>query len=363
MATARRRPHPALIERLLAAPAAFDFFQAVRVLELETAARAPGGAARALDLDRPPSELGLRFRAATSLAFPVHALAAARAVESAGDGVSGFELEVACLGLIGAAGTLPRHYTVALLERLQLKDPTLREFLDLLQHRTLVLFYRAGCKYRIASAHEAPVARTNAAADPVLEIFLSLIGLGARAAAAEVDPLLAALAHHSGHFANRRRSAEGLRAMLSGLLRCSVRVEQFLGEWVELDLRSRSRLGRGAGPGAQARLGEETTLGTRVWTVDSRVRVVAGPLDRQRFCELWPGSPKLRLLEQLTHAYLGPLIDFEFVWELAANAPAIQRLGSDQRLGRDAWLGWSDVARADVRVASPPGQNRAPSRS
>jgi type VI secretion system protein ImpH len=363
MGPASRRPDPALIERLIEAPAAFDFFQALHLLELETAARDSAGPARqALDLDRPPAELGLRFRVLPSLAFPVQPIAAVRRLARDETTDGGFELDIACLGLIGPAGTLPKHYTAALLERLHLKDATLREFLDLLQHRSVVLFYRAGCKYRVARAIGCG-SRAESAGDPLLDTLLSLVGRAAAAPQRDSVLDLRTLAHHSGLFADRRRSAEGLRSMLSGMLGCSVRVEQFLGEWVELDERARSRLGRSAGPGTQARLGEETTLGTRVWTVDSRVRVVAGPLDRRRFCELWPGSPKLRLLETLTRAYLGPLIDCTFTWELAPNAPAIQRLGSDQRLGRDAWLGWSDVARAELRVASPPGQNRVPSRS
>jgi predicted component of type VI protein secretion system len=86
-------------------------------------------------------------------------------------------------------------------------------------------------------------------------------------------------------------------------------------------------------------------------------------MDRRRFRELWPGSPRLAFLKALVRSYLGPLLDCELVWELEPSAPAIVRLGGEERLGRDCWLGWSDVSRADMRVASPPGTIKPPGRS
>jgi type VI secretion system protein ImpH len=350
MATKKRKPDPALIERLVREPAAFDFFQAVHLLEQQAAVRTRGK--KPVGFDHPPSEVAVRFRSAPSLAFPVHPIVEVKDVTE--EGGAGYEVLVSFLGLVGPAGTLPRHYTESLLERLHIKDAALRDFLDGLQHRTTALFFRAWRKYRMPAAY-THTRRERGDLDPILGALASLVGRGTRQRSEPFGANEMARVHHAGHFADRRRSAEGLRAMLKGLLRCEVQVDQFVGEWVELDRAAQSRLGDGPGPGMRARLGDESVLGARVWSVDARVRVVAGPMDRERFRELWPGSPKLVFLQGLVRAYLGPLLDCSFVWRLSESAPAAVGLGSDQRLGRDCWLGWSRIERADMQVSSPPG--------
>jgi type VI secretion system protein ImpH len=194
----------------------------------------------------------------------------------------------------------------------------------------------------------------------VLTALLGLVGVLPRPRAKPLGAGELAQVHHAGLFADQRRSASALRGMLGGLLGSPVRLEQFVGQWVALDPGARSRLGDGPGAGLPARLGEESVLGARVWCVDARIRVVAGPLDRARFRELWPGGERVRFLWELLRTYLGPLIECDLVWELAPDAPAAARLGGDQRLGRDAWLGWSEFGRPDTRVPSPPWHNPRP---
>ena len=45
---------------------------------------------------------------------------------------------------------MPRHYTELLLQRIREKDFSLRDFLDLFNHRLTSLFYRAWEKYSLA---------------------------------------------------------------------------------------------------------------------------------------------------------------------------------------------------------------------
>ena len=356
MGTAKRNAHPALIAELLREPGGFDFLRAVQVLEAQRTARQPGADGELVGFDRPPSETGLRFGSSASLAFPAKSIASVRARE--GPGETAYDVAVSFLGLVGPAGTLPVHYTETVLQRLHAKDASLGDFLDAFQDRGIALFYRAWKKYRLPLAF-ASSDPARGKLDPVLNAILALLGLLPRARAKPVHAIELAQAHHAGLFADRRRSAAGLRAMLRGLLRCEVAVEEFVGQWIDLDRAAWSRLGDGEG-GAPARLGDESVLGARVWSVDARVRVVAGPLDRARFRELWPGGAPVRFLWQLVRAYLGPLIECELVWQLAPDAPAAQHLGSDQRLGRDAWLGWGGNAAPDTRVASPPWHNSRP---
>jgi type VI secretion system protein ImpH len=354
MGTPERKPHPALIERLLREPGAFEFFRAVQLLEqsVHTGTRRR---ARPVGHDHPAGEAGVGFRAAPALAFPTRPVVA---VQPRDDGAH--DVLVSFLGLVGPAGVLPAHYTETVLQRAHSKDFSPRDFIDVLQDRSIAFFYRVWKKYRLPVAYAGKEAAASES-DPITTALLALAGILPRSRGEALAGEELAQIHHAGLFSDRRRSAHGLRAMLRGLLGCEVAVEQFVGQWIDLDPDARSRLG-GSGSGVQARLGEETVLGARVWSVDARIRVVAGPLDRARFRELWPGGAPVRLLWGVLRAYLGPLIECDLVWKLAPDAPVPMALGGDQRLGRDAWLGWSEFGGPDLRVGSPPWHNPRPGR-
>ena len=148
MAAQGRRSPAAVIEQLRAEPEGFAFFQAVRLLEAQAAReeRRPVGE------DHAPERESVRFRSAPSLAFPRSEV---RGLSRGGADARPLELEVAFFGLIGPLGTLPAHYNELVLERLRLRDTTLRDFLDLFHHRALSFFYRAWRKYRLPFAFEA----------------------------------------------------------------------------------------------------------------------------------------------------------------------------------------------------------------
>ncbi len=350
MGTAKRQPHPALIELLLREPATFDFARAVAVLEAHVARRRRRRTPRQVGHDHSPAEVGLAFRAALTLAFPARPIAA---IEERGEGDEAlYEVRVSFVGLAGTSGTLPTHYTEMALRREHAKDASLRDFLAALEGRTVAFFYRAARKYRLEAGLDA-AEHERGHVDPALGAVLALVGLLPRPRERAVLAAELAQAHFAGLFSNRRRSAHGLRTLVAELLGVPAAVEGFVGRWIELDRDAQSRLGSGPGAGLTAQLGDVTALGARVWSVDSCVRVIVGPLDRARFRRLWPGGEPVAFLWRMLRAYLGPLIECELVWQLAPDAPAALRLGGDQQLGRDAWLGWGDPAGPDLRVVSP----------
>src|SRR5262249_6129600 len=105
--------------------------------------------------DQPPEREVVRFRARPSLGFPASTVSQIRP-PAARTGAEPLppELVVTFLGLTGASGVLPYHYTALLLRRVRLKDQALGDFLDLFHHRLLSLFYRAWEKYRLPFAYE-----------------------------------------------------------------------------------------------------------------------------------------------------------------------------------------------------------------
>ena len=190
MRAQKRRFEPPVIERLLREPWRFEFFQAVRVLELWLKRR--GRAPQALVADM------LRFRNSVSLGFPASQLEAIEPelrdleigmpfelpVDAAALGhaleegtLRRVHLTPAFMGLLGGHGVLPVHYTERIAEhqarhKNEEEDTGPRAFLDAFSNRSLALFYEAWRKYRLPLKYQLD------GQDAFLPLLLSLAGLG-----------------------------------------------------------------------------------------------------------------------------------------------------------------------------------------
>src|SRR5690606_10676423 len=128
-------------ERLFSAPLQFDFFQAVRLLELQSPQQRQVGATAS------PDEELVRFAAGMGTALLASSIADLRPSCEVQGVVRPREMTIAFLGLTGPSGALPSHYT-ELLWRLN-RDVRTREkqavraWFDLFNHRLISLFYRA----------------------------------------------------------------------------------------------------------------------------------------------------------------------------------------------------------------------------
>src|SRR5260370_38074939 len=123
--------------RLRQEPYAIRFFQAVRLLERLFPERKPVG--RFVN----PAEEVVHFAANPSLAFP------ASEIQSLGwNEKKPHQMTVNFHGLVGPVGALPQWYTGLVADRVRSGDRTLRDFLDIFNHRFLSLFYQASVKYR-----------------------------------------------------------------------------------------------------------------------------------------------------------------------------------------------------------------------
>jgi type VI secretion system protein ImpH len=352
-------PHsglPSVEERLFTEGYAFDFFQAVRVLERLAPDRQPVGRTG------PPGAETVRFRAYLSLGFPPSAL---YEVNRPTPDLPVPTMVVTFFGLTGPSGILPRHYTELLLgeerDRKGQEKRALRDWLDLFNHRLLALFYRAWEKYRFF----IPYARgefDRADPDPFTRCLLSLVGLGlpplrnrlrvsrwepdqegghARDLA-KIDDL--ALLHYSGFLSHRPRCAGSLEALLADYFQLPMRVQQFQGQWLVLDPTNQSRLGD---PDGNCDLGVNLVAGERVWDVQNKIRVRLGPLRYSRFAEFLPDrAPVSRhkaffLLVHLVRLYVGPELDIDVQLVLAAEDVPACHLEADAdgpRLGWNTWV-------------------------
>jgi type VI secretion system protein ImpH len=348
MAAADRRTSSGLSGRLLREPYRFEFFQAVRLLER----LARGRASQPVGGDEPPEREAVRLKAAPSLGFAPAAIDQVRPAPDGADAPP--EMVVSFLGLTGPSGALPHHYTTLLLRRARDKDHSLREFLDLFNHRAASLFHRAWEKYRLPAAYErANLDASVGETDPITQGLHCLVGLGAAGLRGRQEVDDEAFLFYGGHFSRDARPASALEEILEDYFRVPVRVQQFEERWLPLETGDRSYL---APPdereGLNCRLGEDFIVGDRVWDAQSKFRVRVGPLTYAQFRSLVPDGDGLRPLCELTRSYAGPELSFDVQTVLAAGQAPGCRLGGDgARLGWDSWVFAADApAEADDAV-------------
>jgi type VI secretion system protein ImpH len=282
-------------------------------------------------------------------------------------------------GLFGPMGPMPLHVTEYVRERQRsYGDATPQAFADIFQHRASLLFYRAW-------AQAQPVSHIDRPGDDAFGRWVGAIaGLG--------QPTLLGRDHvadhakrlHAGALARGPGNAEGLVHIVSQYFKVPVRLESYVGHWLQLDPAQRlalnrpasgvpagRRLGRataGAGGGSAAGsrqassgvvvpglLGQSAAAGSRVWDRQSRFRLHLGPLSLAQYESFLPGQPALLALRDWLRLYAGLGLSCEIRLILrGADVPAA-RLGCVEgdgdrgserdggrggvKLGRTSWLG------------------------
>jgi type VI secretion system protein ImpH len=324
------------LSALGAEPRRFRFDAAIRVLT------------RARRTDDPAA--AVRFRSPAGLVYPP-----AEIVDLRQQGDAPPDVTVGLMGLTGPSGVLPRYYSEVVTQTLRARSAALRDFVDLLAHRFVAFFARAGAKYRPARAAETAEQRGDPRHDPVRLVLLALTGYGTPYLTGRLAAGEEALLHYAGLFALRPRSAERLGAMVADWLGMQVEVIEFAGAWLSLPPDQRTRLAR---HGQWCRLGIDAAAGVRAWDPQARIVLRIGPLDLPGFQRLLPDRLALHRLVSLVRAYVGYELGFAVNPVLAArDVPPLRLDGTADpppRLGWNTWIpgpGGGFIARADAADA------------
>jgi type VI secretion system protein ImpH len=350
----KRRFEPAVIERLFAQPYRFQYFQAVRMIELWLRRRG-------MPDDGPLSNF-LRFSNSTSLAFPASEIeslqpeprpvapdSAALAAALRSSELRYVRLTPTFMGLLGSGGALPAHYTERVAAHvLAERDDGARAFLDTFSSRTLALFYEAWRKYRLALKY-------GGRKDGFLPLLLALAGMGQPALRGRLSGhgggvLDESLAYFTTALRQRPASSAQIARVLSEYFCQPVRAEQFIGRWYDVPPAQQTALGLG-----NATLGRGAMAGARVWQRDLRLRLVIGPLDMASYEAFLPGGPAARALAGMVTMFTGLSLEYEVQLVLRAADVCGSTLAAGRtaggRLGWDGFLvdGPQALDRADVR--------------
>jgi type VI secretion system protein ImpH len=276
-----------------------------------------------------------RFRTPPGLAYPpADILTIEQSVENRPHDVT-----TTVMGLTGISGVLPRVYTDVLTTTLRNRSAALHDFLDMLSHRLVAFFARAGAKYRINRCAEAAASASPPEPDRIADTLLAFTGYATphlvSRLAVGIDPLL----HYAGLFSGRPRSAEKLAALVSDWLGRKVEVVQFAGAWLSLVPDQQTALATGLKAGAWNRLGVDAAIGVRAWDLQARVVLRIGPLDRASFEALLPDRPGLQRLVSLVRAFLG--FEFGFAVNPVLASSEVPPLRLDRDADRPTRLGWN----------------------
>ncbi len=320
------------LARLAHKPQRFDFHQTLRRLEnLFRHSPRWGEAAR-------PSDEPIRFGQDPSLAFGASSLTAFTPPSEEAPG----RLDVAFFGLFGPHGALPLHLTEYARERIRHSgDHTFAGFVNLFNHRMLVLFHRAW-------AAAQPVVSLDRPESDRFQAYLAAVfghdftQPGATGTHSKLQ--------YAAHYANQTRHAAGLQSLIAHHFGLPTRIEEFVPCWLEIPDRSRFRLGVSA---EVSTLGRTAILGARVWRCDQKFRVVFGPISRTQFERLLPGGSALPRLVDMVRAYTGDEFDWDVRLELAEDETDQAQLSSGSRLAWNARLGSRAQGNSEHLIVHP----------
>jgi type VI secretion system protein ImpH len=304
-------------------PYLFEFFQAVRLMARIAPERPLVGG-----FNDPAAEV-VRFGANPDVAFPASEI---QSMELRGGRAP--LMRVNFMGLHGPQGVLPRTYCELVNDRIRARDTTLRDFLDLFNHRIISLFYQAWEKFHF----EIPYERGEL--DRFSHYVLALLGLATPGLQDRQDVADDSLLFYGGLLSMHSRSATGLRQVLEDYFSVGVEIEQFVGAWYPVEEESQCSLGESGGYSEQ--LGFGAVVGNETWDQQSRVRIQLGPLTLERYVDFLPGHEGHRQLRSLTRFYTGGESDVEIQLILRRQeVPVCELKPQDldgQQLGWTSWM-------------------------
>jgi len=319
VATEKRQTDTALKDRLFEEFYRFSFFKAVGLLEHLSPDKKPLGKTLV------PGEEAVRFSSKPGLSFPASDISK---IEQP-DTKKPVNMEVTFMGMVGPSGVLPHCYNEQVVERLLKKDRGLMAFYDMFHHRLISLFYLAWKKYRLTENY------LPEAEDKISSCILCLTGMGTPGLLPSGGLPNKTLFHFfSGLLSKAAPSACSIEALIGYISGATVKVEQFIERMLPISPEDQTRLGM-----ANGQLGVDAVCGSYTADVQSKFRVVIGPVKYNTFLRLLPGGEMLRPIFSMVKTIAG--IEHEFDVRILLDrgeVPACTLGAGYPMLGETTWV-------------------------
>jgi len=248
-------------------------------------------------------------------------------------------------------GSLPRRFAEEIRQLVRDRQPALRDFLDLFNHRLISLFLRA------RERHHPLVDFERGARGTFARALAALLGIATPGLAKRLALDDHALFARAGLLSLRPMPALALESLVSSVFGVPAAIEPFRPARHSIEPDDRNSLGR-----RNARLGTDLFVGEEIVLVESRFRVRLGPLDLATYESLLPDRPGHRKLTDLVRFATRGELDFDLQVALAAaEIPALRLGAGDAARGRLGWSSWlaserpADAPRDDAVFASDGG--------
>jgi type VI secretion system protein ImpH len=322
MAPVTRRTNTPLEEQVLKTPYEFDFHQAIRLLEKMRPEAIPLG------------EGSDPLKEAVSIQSRVTLSPSGADIQSLSPSDTSRPpvLSVNFIGLGGIQGPLPTPYTELLIERLRHKDTSLKDFLDIFNHRLASFWHRMRKKIVLGIAQVRPDET------PVGKAFLDLVGIESNSIRNHLAVSDHSLLSFAPAFWKRPRSLIGLQRLLRSYFNMPIRVSQYQGAWQVAPEKDWTRIG--VRETAQHHiLGKSTVLGRRSWHQTAGITVHIPPLTYNQFIRFQQETAlEYMALRDLTYFYIGEGSEVHLTFSLRREEIESTRLNHTFVLGRTTWI-------------------------
>lgn len=335
MARTNRKSIPAVKDILFAEPYRFEFHQAVKLLEYLNPKAAPFGET----VDPINEVVSVKSRVyLESLSSDIYSLEHVEVPKTS----FVFQppvMNVNFMGIAGIQGPLPYPYTEMIIQRVRAGDSSLKDFLDIFNHRLISILHRIRKQYMISLNTVTPE-KTEIAVG-----LKSFLGIGQKALQNRLHVQDRSLLDYAGLFWINPRSAEGLETVLKSYFNVNLSVKKCVGGWRPLSKDQVTFIGA---QGQWQKLGQGAVLGTRVWDQQGFITLDIGPLNPDQLDIILPNGLGFKKMQDLIKLYAGPTITCNT--RITVNTPPSLRLGQKSYLGWRTWIGNHLKSGDDVRI-------------
>ncbi len=321
MGSDQRSTATAVVKKLFETPYEFSFLQALRIFQKIL----PNGAAIGKTLS--PQDDPVLFTSSYSYSLPSSDISRITTEESGRP-----TIEVNFWNLAGPHGALPAPLSEKVVERSRNGDDSLKDFVNIFNHRLLGVYYSVAEKYSFVLS---PKSVNNTSAGQILSAVA-----GANLDEGQYGRVpVHRLTKYAGLLWQRPRSAAGLEQLLKDYFRAPIQVDQFTGSWVDIHQRQRTFIGRKQGRNHV--LGKSTFLGRRFWQSAHHFVVNIGPLSSEKFHQFIPTGEHYGQMCDLIKLYAPMELTFQLK-VLLREGEALQPVEA-QNASVENRLGWTAV--------------------